>query len=116
VKLRVSGIRLEAAHAAYEWEQKLGTTLEVDVELAYRRAPQSDRLAQAVPVETVVDAVHRMSARKTYTILESLAGDILSALWKSHRSKLAELVVRVRKIRPASDRRIVGYEVEVSRK
>lgn len=113
MKLRVHGIRLEAAHAAYEWEQNLGTVLEVDVELAYRRDPKTDRLAEVIPVEEIVSTSHRVSDTKTYKILEALANDILSAFWKKHRAKLAEVLVRVRKVRPKSDRRIAGYEVEV---
>jgi dihydroneopterin aldolase len=115
VKLRVEGIRLEASHAAYDWEQKLGTVLDVSVEAVYRERPKSDRLSQAIGVEDIVNAVYRISNKKTYRILEALAGDILDSIWKAHRAHLAELVVRVRKVRPKSERRITGYEVEVSR-
>lgn len=115
MKLKVHGIRLEAAHAAYEWEQKLGTVLEVDVELSYKKNPGSDRLSGVVPVERVVDAVYLVSDKKTYRIIEMLADDIADALWKSHRKKLDGMTLRVKKIRPKSDRRIAGYEVEVCR-
>lgn len=115
MKLKVHAIRLESAHAAYDWEQKLGTALEVDVEATYRRRPVSDKLSHTIPVEDVVNSVFQISEKKTYRILESLAGDILDAIWKKHRSKLEELLVRVRKNRTKSDRRIGGYEVEVTR-
>lgn len=115
MKLKVHGIRLEASHAAYEWEQKLGTVLDVDVEASYRLPPKSDLLSQTIPVEKIVDTVFRVSDRKIYRILESLANDILISLWKKFGSKLAELIVRVRKARPKSDRRIGGYEIEVRR-
>ena len=116
MKLKVRAIRLESAHAAYDWEQKLGTALEVDVEASYRRHPSSDKLSQAILVEDVVNAVYRVSEKKTYRILESLAYDILDEIWKNHRAKLEGLLVRVRKNRTKSDRRIGGYEVEVTRK
>lgn len=113
MKLRVHGIRIEASHAAYEWEQKMGTLLEVDVEAIYPRRPAADKLSQVVPVEEIVNTVHKISAAKIYKILEALAGDVLDALWKKHKGKVDELVVRVKKIKPKSDRRIAGYEVEV---
>ena len=115
MKLKVNAIRLEASHAAYRWEQTMGTVLEVDVEASCPRRPTADRLSQVVTVEDIVNAVHRVSAKKTYTLMESLAYDILDSVWKSHRRKLDELLVRVRKIRPKSDRRIAGYEVEVKK-
>lgn len=115
MKLRVHSIRLDAPHAAYDWEQKIGTSLEVDVELSYRRAPSSDKLARVVCVEDIVSGVHAVSARKTYRTIESLAEDVISSFWKKHGRTIATVTVRVRKIRPKSDRRIAGYEVEVSR-
>lgn len=115
MKLRVNGIRIEAAHAAYDWEQKLGTVLEVEVVASYRKRPAKDLLTHAIPVEDIVNTVYKISGKKTYRILEALAGDILDACWKKHAPKLAELVVRVAKVRPKSERRIAGYEVEVSR-
>ena len=115
MKLKVNSISLEAGHAAYAWEQKLGTMLEVDVEVSYPARPKTDRLSQVIPVEEVVDTVYRVSKKKTYRIIESLAYDILDTFWKVHGKKLDELLVRVRKVRPKSDRRIAGYEVEVRR-
>ncbi len=115
MKLKVRSIRLEADHAAYAWEQKLGTVLEVDVEVSYRKAPNSERLDQAITVEDIVSSVLRVSGKKTYHLIEMLATDILDSFWKRHRAKIQELLVRVRKNRPKSDRRIGGYEVEVTR-
>ncbi len=115
MKLKVFGIRLEAAHAAYRWEQEMGTLLEVDFEIAYRRMPEGDRLARVITVEDVVSHVHRVSEKKIYTVLEALAADILDTFWKTHKRRISEALVRVRKIRPKSDRRIAGYEVELQR-
>ena len=115
MKLKVHGIRLEASHAAYEWEQKLGTVIDVEVDLTYRKDPKSDNSFRVVPVEEVGGVVFRISDKKRYKWIEALAGDIVDSIWKKYRARLSGLVVCVKKIRPKSDRRIAGYEVEVSR-
>ncbi|MBI4179063.1 dihydroneopterin aldolase [bacterium] len=116
MNLRVNAIRLEAAHAAYPWEQELGTTIEVDVDVSVLRRPTSDELSQVVAVEDVVNTVHQVSGKKTYHLIESLAYDILDTFCEAHGEKLDDVIVRVRKILPKSDRRISSYEVEVKRK
>lgn len=115
MKLKVTGIRIEAAHAAYRWEQQMGTHLEVDVEVAYRSRPKTSSLAGVITVEDIVGHVHRVSESKTYKLMETFASDIIDSFWRRHGKRLSRAVVRLRKIRPKSDRRIAGYEIEVCR-
>ena len=78
--IRLEGLSLFGRHGATVAERRVGTRLDVDVEveLDTTRAEQSDRLADTVSYDRIEAAVRRIVEDESFRLLEALGARIAS--------------------------------------
>ena len=93
-------IEFQARHGATAAERKQLRRFQVDVEIVADLGPAiaSDRLKDAVDYHALSALVVEIGAGRTWHLIESVAGAILSAIVERHPQ--AEITVEVRKLNP----------------
>ena len=78
--IRLEGLSLFGRHGATVAERRVGTRLDVDVEveLDTTRAEKSDRLADTVSYDRIESTVRKLVEEESFRLLEALAARIAS--------------------------------------
>jgi dihydroneopterin aldolase len=99
--LRISGIGFEARHGATAPERQTTRRFEVDVEVDadLHAAERSDRLADTFDFRDVCEVVVGVGTGATHHLLESLAHEIVTALFDRFPAA-SRVAVELRKLSP----------------
>jgi dihydroneopterin aldolase len=98
VLIEIQGLELKGFHGALERERKEGQPFLFDVVLhAHDAGVRSDKLADTVDYDQVVDCIRNVSAAHRFNLIEALAAAIADALLE--RFPVSRVRVRVRKPR-----------------
>jgi len=78
----VSGLALHAYHGVMQHEAKIGQTFHLDLvlDLDLAAAARSDKLANTVGYDQVVDVASRVFCAKRYRLVEAAAGAVADAI------------------------------------
>jgi dihydroneopterin aldolase len=97
VTIELEGLELYGRHGVLEVEREVGQRFLFDLRLvlADGRAARTDRLEDTIDYRDVVALVREISDRRTFTLLEALAGTVADELLE--RFPLERAWVRVRK-------------------
>jgi len=78
----VNGLVLHAYHGVMQHEAKVGQTFRLDLvlDIDLAEASRSDRLADTVGYDQVVDVASRVFCSKRYRLVEAAAGAVAEAL------------------------------------
>ncbi|HKW45116.1 MAG TPA: dihydroneopterin aldolase [Candidatus Eremiobacteraceae bacterium] len=97
--IRIRDMRFWGRHGANPGERDRAQPIDVDVELRFdaARAVAGDDLAQTIDYDAAFKACERVVSERSFTLLESIAGACLDALFEDARVQSA--TVRVRKPR-----------------
>lgn len=78
----VSGLALHAYHGVMQHEAKVGQTFKLDLtlDIDLERASRSDKLADTVGYDQVVDVASQTFCAKRYRLVEAAAGAVADAL------------------------------------
>lgn len=78
----VRGLALHAYHGVMQHEAKVGQTflLDLDLDLDLAQASRSDKLADTVGYDQVVDVASRAFCGKRYRLVEAAAGAVAEAV------------------------------------
>jgi 7,8-dihydroneopterin aldolase/epimerase/oxygenase len=78
----VSGLSLHAYHGVMQHEAKVGQTFKLDlvVDIDLAAASRSDKLADTVGYDQVVDVASRAFCSKRYRLVEAAAGAVANAI------------------------------------
>jgi dihydroneopterin aldolase len=81
----VTGLSLHAFHGVMEHERKVGQTFAIDLALRIdlSAASRSDKLADTVSYDQVVDVAARAFCAKRYRLVEAAAGAVANAVLAS---------------------------------
>jgi dihydroneopterin aldolase len=94
----ISGLSLHAYHGVMEHERKVGQTFSIDLSLNIdlAEASRSDRLANTVSYDQVVDVAARAFCAQPYRLVEAAAGSVAEAVL-THFPQVTSLRVTVHK-------------------
>ena len=97
--IRILGMRFWGRHGADPGERDRPQPIDVDVDMTcdLQAAAASDDLADTIDYAGVYRRCERVVSEGSYTLLESIAGHIMTAVM--HDSRVLEATVRVRKPR-----------------
>jgi dihydroneopterin aldolase len=78
----ISGLSLHAYHGVMEHEQKVGQTFSIDLalDIDLAEASHSDRLANTVSYDQVVEVAARAFSARRYRLIEAAAGAVADAV------------------------------------
>ena len=78
----ITGLSLHAYHGVMEHEQRVGQTFSIDLilNIDLDEASRSDRLANTVSYDQVVDVASRAFCTRRYRLVEAAAGAIADAV------------------------------------
>ncbi len=78
----IRGLTLHAYHGVMPHEAKVGQTFSIDLDLTIdlSEAARTDRLAQTVSYDQVVDAAQKAFIGKRYKLIEAAAGAVADAV------------------------------------
>jgi dihydroneopterin aldolase len=78
----IRGLTVHAYHGVMPHEAKVGQTFSLDLDLTIdlSEAARSDRLAQTVSYDQVVEAARKAFCAKPYKLIEAAAGAVLDAI------------------------------------
>ena len=78
----VTGLALHAYHGVMQHEAKVGQTFKLDLtlDLDLKQAARSDKLADTVGYDQVVDVASRTFCAKRYRLVEAAAGAVAAAV------------------------------------
>jgi dihydroneopterin aldolase len=81
----VSGLALHAFHGVMEHEAKVGQTFYIDLmlDIDLTQASRSDKIADTVGYDEVVDVASRTFCAKHYKLVEAAAGAVADGLLKT---------------------------------
>ena len=81
----VSGLALHAYHGVMQHEARVGQTFKLDLvlDLDLTQASRSDKLADTVGYDQVVDAASKAFCAKRYRLVEAAAGAVADAILSS---------------------------------
>jgi dihydroneopterin aldolase len=87
----VRGLALHAYHGVMQHEAKVGQTftLDLDLDLDLAEASRSDKLADTVGYDQVVDVASRAFCAKRYRLVEAAAGAVADAVLDKFRQTTA---------------------------
>jgi 7,8-dihydroneopterin aldolase/epimerase/oxygenase len=74
----ISDFRLDILIGVYEWERRVPQTVQLDVEigLAPRASPRSDRIGETIDYAKVVARIEQSLAKNRFLLIEALAEHI----------------------------------------
>jgi dihydroneopterin aldolase len=87
----VKGLALHAYHGVMEHEAKVGQTfkLDLDLDIDLAGASRSDKLADTVGYDQVVDVAMKAFCAQRYRLVEAAAGAVASAVLEKFRQVVA---------------------------
>src|SRR5437868_4102101 len=94
----VTGLALHAYHGVMQHEREVGQAFRLDLALAIdlMQASRSDKIADTVGYDQVVDAATRAFCSKRYRLVEAAAGAVAEAILKRF-PQVSTVQVTVRK-------------------
>ena len=84
-RIFINGLSLHAYHGVMAYEAKVGQTFTIDLELEIdlADAARSDKVADTVSYDTVVDCASRAFCDRRCRLIEAAAGQVVNAVEKS---------------------------------
>ncbi len=116
-KLLLKNMNFHAYHGEYKVEHEFGQEFDVDVELFFnsKKAGKSDRLSDTVNIYGVFEIVEQIMVHgKRFYLIEAIAETIAGRLLQQFK-QIQEILIRVRKYKPAVKGLIDYAEIEIKR-
>lgn len=101
ITVEVRDLRVFGRHGVHDEERERGQDFLFDVELDVGERGTSDRLEDAVDYVEVARVVQRISDRKQFKLLESLAAAVAEELERRFAPERVRVRVRKPEVRPA---------------
>ncbi len=114
-KLRLAGLSFFGHHGALDAERQLGQRIELDVELSgdFSHCAARDALGDALDYTEVYRSVKELVERRSFRLLEALAGAVANELLRDF--PVERVVVKVRKPNVPFSASLSNVEVEIER-
>lgn len=114
-KLRLTGLSFFGHHGALDAERQLGQRIELDVELHgdFSGCVARDALGDALDYTGVYRAIKKLVERRSFRLLEALAGAVADEILDGF--PVENVVVRVRKPNVPFSASLSNVEVEIER-
>lgn len=115
-RVEIRGLRVEAVHGVLPAEQRSSQPFELDLDLHLDLsvAARSDELGDSADYAAAVDVACAVLRGPSRRLLETLAEDVAAAVLRDTR--VAEVTVAVRKLRPPVPEDIVSAGVRIHRR
>lgn len=101
ITVEVRDLRVFGRHGVHDEERERGQDFLFDVELDVGERGTSDRLEDAVDYVEVARVVQRISDRKQFKLLESLAAAVAEELERRFAPERVRVRIRKPEVRPA---------------